>query len=339
MHFRHLATSLSALLALSMALVAGCTPAPPPKVAAVWPVASTEATIAPPTDLLTLPLTGTSADGAVVPTVPVCVKVRDDGLRPVVGVGKADVVYETADVRAGTQLACFYQQTPPPRIGPLAPAGMPDLWLVPQYRAAFFSAGATAGLASSMKPWSVGSDASRGAAPLAYSGSFALGAQARDFADANASTITSQPPSRLRFAESNATTANPIAAVSVPYATRFEARWDFDPVSGTYLRSVNRKPQRDSAGRARISAKNVVVLWARYAAQNADVAGSGGFDVMLGGQGQASVFRDGERFDGKWKADRNTPPRFVAEDGSPIRLAPGNTWFEVIPLSTNITLK
>ena len=27
------------------------------------------------------------------------------------------------------------------------------------------------------------------------------------------------------------------------------------------------------------------------------------------------------------------------KDGSPIRLAPGTTWFEVIPLSTDITLK
>ena len=122
-------------------------------------------------------------------------------------------------------------------------------------------------------------------------------------------------------------------------SANFEALWRFDALSGTYMRNVNRKAALDALDHKRISAKNVVVLWTRYTALDSDLAGGGGFDVTLGGQGQASVFRDGDRFDGKWRADGNTPPRFVAEDGSPIRLAPGATWFEVIPISANITLR
>jgi hypothetical protein len=219
---------------------------------------------------------------------------------------------------------------------------MPDLWIVPQYRAMLFSAGATSSLAASMKRWPGMSDASRGsAAPSAgaYSGSYLLGREAARIVDMYGATVTSETAARLRFAESNPTTANPIVGVSVPFSTAFNVAWEFDAVSGTYVRTVNRKAARDALTRTRVSAKNVVVLWVRYTALDPDLAGGGGYDVTLGGQGQASVFRDGERFDGKWKADGNTPPRFVAEDGSSIRLAPGNTWFEVIPLSANITLR
>ena len=339
LHARHIARFSSALLALSVLAAAGCTT--PPKVTAVSPVASYEATVSPPADLLTVPLTGaTPPQDAVVPTVPVCAKVHDDGVHATSGVGSADVVYETADSGAGTQLACLFQSESPTRIGPIAPVGMPDLWIVPQYRAMLFSAGSTPSLATSMKRWPGMSDASRGnvGVDAAYSSSYVLGHEAARLADTYSASVTSETAARLRFAESNPATANPIVGLSVPLSPSFEAFWQFDALSGTYLRNVNRKAARDALDHKRISAKNVVVLWTRYTALDPDLAG-GGFDVTLGGQGQASVFRDGERFDGKWKADGNTPPRFVAEDGSPIRLAPGNTWFEVIRLSANITLR
>ena len=106
-----------------------------------------------------------------------------------------------------------------------------------------------------------------------------------------------------------------------------------------YLRRVNKKVAADSVDDKPISARNVVVMWARYSALDSDIAGDGGYDVTLGASGQASVFRDGVRIDGRWSADGDSPPRFTSREGSSIRLGPGNTWFEVIPLSANITMK
>jgi hypothetical protein len=144
---------------------------------------------------------------------------------------------------------------------------------------------------------------------------------------------------RLRFSESSGTTASPTASVAIPFSASQVVGWSWDPGSARYLRSQNGRAQRDALTRKRISAANVVVLWAKYTALDTAVTGSAGYDVTLGGSGQASVFRDGQRFDGRWKADGSSPPTFASETGQAIRLAPGSTWFEVIPLSTNITMR
>jgi len=89
-----------------------------------------------------------------------------------------------------------------------------------------------------------------------------------------------------------------------------------------------------------ITAKNVVVLWARMdATAKRDVAGSTTYDIVLTGSNRATVFRNGQRFDGTWTATADSPPTFKATDGTAVRLAPGNTWFQVIPSDLNITME
>jgi hypothetical protein len=342
---RSLVVPLAVLQVLAFLMLAGCG-SEQPTVASVWPIATSEATLSAPASVLTWPLTGLPLpEGARVATVPVCVKVHDSGAKKLTGVASADAVYETRDQGSGTQLACLFGHKVPARIGPLAAAGMPDLWVVPQYRAALFSAGATSTLAASMASWPEGSDASLGKGEpfdSAYTrggGGYVQGLAAEELAARFSSTVTSGTAARLRFSASNPATPSPIVSVMVPFSAGWDVSWKWKAGAGVYERSVRGKAAVDSLGRKRISAKNVVVMWARYSALDADIAGDAGYDVTLGGSGQASVFRDGVRYDGKWKADGESPPRFVAENGSAIRLAPGNTWFEVIPLSANITMR
>lgn len=346
MRRRHLAVPVLALMSLALAAVAGCT-TKSTGVVSVWPVATHEATVAPPPGVFALPLTGIQAEeDSLATTVPVCVKVRNDGARSPSGVGQADVVYETADGGSGTRLACLFQSRVPARIGPVDSAGMPDLWIVPQYHAMLFSTGATSNLAASMRQWPQPSDASFGrGSPFdsAYRGGsknkYVLGREAAEFAAKFGSQVTSRTPARLRFSASNEASANVIEQVSVPFSSDSIVEWRWDEKSGTYVRSVGGKAARDGLTRKRISATNVVVLWVRYASLDPDAAHASASDVTLGGSGRMSVFRNGVRFDGKWKARGQSPPRLFASDGSPIGLEPGTTWFEAVRLSTNITLK
>ena len=55
----------------------------------------------------------------------------------------------------------------------------------------------------------------------------------------------------------------------------------------------------------------------------------------MGGKGRVSVFRDGQRYDGTWTADTDCAAAFKDKEGKPIKLAPGNTWFQVFPLDVN----
>jgi hypothetical protein len=345
--FRNPFAASLALSVVVLFVLAGCNAESAP-VGSVWPLATSEATVPAPASVRTWALTGLPLpEDAAVATVPVCIKVHDSGAKKLVGVAAADVVYETRDLGAGTQLACLFGGEVPARVGPLASAGMPDLWIVPQYRAMLFSAGATSTLAASMARWPVGGDASaEKGSPFdsAYRRGggqrFVLGSEARELASRHSSEVTSGTAARLRFsAVSGEATPSPIVSISVPFSAGWDASWRWKKSAGVYERSVRGKAAVDAAGNKRITARNVVVMWARYSALDADIAGDGGYDVSLGGSGQATVFRDGVKIDGKWKADGESPPRFVAEGGSAIRLAPGNTWFEVIPLSANITMK
>jgi hypothetical protein len=330
------------VLALVLALCA-CTPQTA-SISSEWPVATSEATVTAPPGMLRSLLTGRSLSAAAIEaTAPVCVKVTDAGA-PLAGVGAADVVYETGDAAQGTLLSCIYGGEVPRQVSPLAQAAMPDLWIVPQYHALLFSAGVSPDLAAQMNGWVPGENASFGAGePFddAYGGRgrSLSGSSAMALSAQYGSGITSAAPAYLEFSASTGTTNTPISTVSVPFVGSWTVSWTYNARTHTYLRSINGKPQSDVSTHARLSASNVVVLWVRYSALDADLSGQGGFDVTLGGQGQASVFRGGQRLDGRWKADGTSPPRFVTEDGQAIRLAPGNTWFEAIPLSTDITLK
>jgi len=325
-------------------LTAACAQGPA-ALQSAWPVASVEATVAPPADALRYPLTGLSADDEIaVARRPLCVKVVNSGAASALaGVQTADVVYETADTGTHTQLACLFQSRVPRQVAPVGAAGMPDLWIVPQYAAALFSTGAPATLSASIVRAGLLNLSQDTTAQSLYSrrrpSSVALdGPASRDALIARESDAASQPE-RLRYSSSFESSSDPISQVSIPFSTSVAVGWTYDAKHDVYRRFENRRAQIDMATRKGIVATNVVVLWAHHTPLDPDVAGGGGFDVTLGGSGQVSVFRGGRRLDGKWKADGQSPPRFVAENGSAIKLAPGNTWVEVIPLSTNITLR
>jgi hypothetical protein len=62
----------------------------------------------------------------------------------------------------------------------------------------------------------------------------------------------------------------------------------------------------------------------------------GGLEVQAAlypnASGAAEVFRDGTEITGTWRrAALGSPTQFVAEDGSPIALQPGQTWVELVP--------
>jgi hypothetical protein len=150
--------------------------------------------------------------------------------------------------------------------------------------------------------------------------------------------VTDDVP-RLQFSPRTPSEAATITAVSIPFSHANKVSWTYNPTRKQYLRVNDGAKHIDAATNKQIAATNVVVLWARYLSSSRDKLGSTTYEINLGGSGRASIFRNGERFDGTWTADNTAPPRFTSKDGTPIKLAPGNTWFQVIPLNVNITMK
>jgi hypothetical protein len=77
----------------------------------------------------------------------------------------------------------------------------------------------------------------------------------------------------------------------------------------------------------RVKFDNVVVLWIDYGHSPADVRSPDGGTI---GSGKAVVFTNGKQIPANWaRADRLKPITLTTDDGSPVLLTPGTTWFEL----------
>lgn len=135
--------------------------------------------------------------------------------------------------------------------------------------------------------------------------------------------------------------------VSIRYSNSIYNRWEYDPASGKYLRYSDTvedqyggrdeayEPLTDRATGERIAFDNVVFLEIpyEYFRHNPEQ-----FMVPFIGTGTAYAFRDGLMYEVKWQ--RNSQEAMVSlvnEDGSLFPMKPGNTWFQVLGTSSEVT--
>ena len=151
-------------------------------------------------------------------------------------------------------------------------------------------------------------------------------------------SITGAPRS-FQFARGSRDATVQVTSVSIPFSQANRAGWTYDADEGVYLRTTNGSVHNDAETGEQARAKNVVVMWAKYTVASRDKVGSVTYDIGLTGEGRATVFVNGQKYDGTWSTDGSNPPRFTDESGQPIKLGVGNTWFQVIPTDVNITFE
>ena len=347
----HRAAAIVAVaLAAVCALGSGCRPQAKPVVTSTWPVATAEAKVPKPPEAPRWPLTGQAApDDSAVLRRPLSIKIENSPeARPQTGLNSADVVYETVTEGGITRFNCIFQSEVPRVVGPVRSARLSDLWIVPQYQGLFFFSGASTSVTGALRKSRLPNLSQDAGIAAPYSRSSSRRAPHNLYLDtkkAYAEAVkrkmptTVTQPSALKFGRSAADTTPTITSVRIPFSDANVATWKYDERSNLYLRETNGVLHADAATGKQVAARNVVVVWARYDPVSHDKVGSTTYDVALGGSGRVSVFRDGQRFDGTWEATRDTPPRFKRSDGTPIKLAAGNTWFQVVSLKTSIAMK
>jgi hypothetical protein len=114
--------------------------------------------------------------------------------------------------------------------------------------------------------------------------------------------------------------------------------YQYDPESGTYLRTQGGKPFVDATTGEQIGVSNVVVLYANHV--DADFyedfprTNHPSVQIQLWGTGPAVIFRDGRAYEGLWaRPGRDDMVVFRDPEGQvPIPLKPGNTWMQLVPL-------
>ena len=143
---------------------------------------------------------------------------------------------------------------------------------------------------------------------------------------------TSRPTRRSRPGRWAARSRSPISPTGSPTTT--------DRKTNTYLRNVSVEGKQYDAGtkpKTRIAPKNVIVMVVRFVPLGDK---KHRLDGQVTGSGTAWISTNGKTVKGTWKKKSFTAPtRFYGPDGKPVTLTMGQTFVQVVPRGTTITIK
>jgi hypothetical protein len=139
----------------------------------------------------------------------------------------------------------------------------------------------------------------------------------------------------------------PASSVTVRYSYGSYHKWVYDPILGKYIRyqdvvdadpnSEEYEPMTDRLNGELITADNVLVLMARhdYYLRTPEM-----IEIPFDGFGKAYLFREGHVYLINWARLVNSDVLTLSyDDGNRFPLKPGNTWFDIIGLSSQTVLE
>ena len=133
--------------------------------------------------------------------------------------------------------------------------------------------------------------------------------------------------------------ASEVTTIHIPYPEGNGVEWRYDPSSGRYLRFQSGAPHIDQATGQQISSDNVIVVFAEHELTNIveDSLGTLSVKIQLYGFGDLRVFRNAKVYEGTWRANDQSPPRWFGPGEQTITLKPGRTWIQVVRKSDRIS--
>jgi hypothetical protein len=268
--------------------------------------------------------------------------------RPPDGLTRADVVFEEMVEGGLTRLLAVYQSQDPAMVGPVRSARSTDLFILAELgRPLFAWSGANPTFAAAVEAADI-IDVGMRAAPDAYRRAperpapynlYAAPDGLREAAAAREDAAASTPPAPLfsyRAAD------EPLSGAGVEAAGGFRTavggglatgiQWSWAPGSGSWVRHQNGTPHVDSDGE-QIRAANVIVRVTPYRDSGVrDSTGAVVPEAAAVGEGDAWLLSGGRAQPGRWhKPSADAPTTYTDSAGTPLRLAPGPTWVEVLP--------
>jgi hypothetical protein len=117
-------------------------------------------------------------------------------------------------------------------------------------------------------------------------------------------------------------------------------KYKYDRKTNTYLRSVTKEAkQTDASDGTRIAPKNVVVMMMSFGPLN-DGSRKHRLEAKVIGSGRAWIATNGRTIKGTWKKTGLTKPtRFYDSKGREVTLTVGQTFIQVMPLGSPVSIK
>lgn len=114
----------------------------------------------------------------------------------------------------------------------------------------------------------------------------------------------------------------------------YNVEWKYDSANNQYLRFNGGKEHTDLEYKKQLSAKNVVIFFAK---ERGPVDRNGHMFYTTTGTGKALVFQNGEVIEGTWeKETRTSRTKFVDGSGKEIPFVRGTIWVEVVPAGNEV---
>ena len=299
------------------------------------------------------PLTGeVVTDTAALQRRPIAVKLSNSPAqytRPQAGLGQADLVFEHPTEGPITRFtAVFYGRTPPD-VGPIRSARLIDVEIPAMYDAALAYSGASIGVSRKLGGADFRARLLRSDEPGYYrTGAdkpweHTLHGDPEGFWQALEAKGENRAPvfgSFMAFSSEPPMGGEPAGAVTVEYRDWTTVEWRYDGENGRYWRWTDGEAHRDANSGEQVSAANVVAVFALHQLdmsiceyQVGDTCQAFSTEIQIWGQGRAIVFRDGREYDVTWRREnRGDMLTFYDENGDPLPLQIGNTWFQVVPV-------
>jgi hypothetical protein len=296
----------------------------------------------PPPPPVLWPLTGLES-GAVPAHPALAVKIENSvDARPQSGLNAADIVWEEVVEGGITRFVAVYHSSLPAEIGPVRSVRPMDPAIAAPLHGLLAFSGGQAGYVAAVADsglqvlsFDAGNDGfyrigSRKAphnvyaAPLTLVGQADAEHQAAPAPQFEFVTAGSQPTAL--------TGGTPATSLSLTLSGAGHPAWTWSAPDGKWLRAEGGTPSVDSDGTP-LRAANVVVL-------RVDVVATGGVDpagnpvpeTLLEGTGEALVATGGATMPVTWVKNGVADPLVLRDPaGNPVRLAPGNTWVELVP--------
>lgn len=277
----------------------------------------------------------------------VCINNDDVGRAAHYGLGLADLVYEyIVDGFTMTRMTAMYQGNSAVRIGPVRSARMPNVWMTYMYDGILACSGGSDEVRYLLKnevgfPYldadiddlrqdgtyfsSVGTDY-RSRMQTSTDG-------VRRWEDHQGITKEWSRPGFQFSEQPPGSAAGAATTISISYPGGNSVEWRYDAALGGYIRFQGGVQQFDPALNGQpIVAKNVIVMAAAHQLTDIveDSLGTKGVDIALYGFGDFRIFRDGQVYEGTWRADPENPPRWFGPGEAIVQLKPGQSWIQVV---------
>lgn len=294
-----------------------------------------ESTYAEPDPVVLAPLRGTEAAAASLTSPSIAVKIDNhEAARPQIGLERADIVFEELVEGGITRYVAVFHSDVPDEVGPVRSIRPmdPDI-MAPFGGIAAYSGGAQAflDLIEAAPVFSAVFDYDNTGVFTRTSTKSAphnVVLKAKELVGRH--TDLPAPAQQFAYAPSVAASSamvegTPITAINTRFSPERWPGWTWDGAA-TYLRSQEGAPDVDGAG-AQLAATNVVTL-------RVDIDNKYGAipKTTMIGSGEASVSAGGQTVGATWtKESQSAPIRLTDANGVTIRLAPGNTWIELVP--------